>query len=185
MKDKSSNAVALALLFSAVLGVCLAQTAQHDANQGPQPAAPSNATQQLDYHPSMADLMTMMVQPRHTKLWLAGRARNWTYAAYEANELKGAFTRIGRTLPIFENTDTVAMIASTVQQPLADTAAAIKAHDADAFTAAYTRITEACNACHQAHNKGMMVMKNPDATMFPDQDFQPVDVKGAAQLSPK
>src|SRR5580700_12266425 len=133
MRDRNSNAVILALLFSTVAGVCLAQTPPPDANQAPKQAAPSNATQQLDYHPSMADLMTMMVQPRHTKLWLAGTAKNWTYAAYEANELRGAFTRIGRTLPSFENTDTVAMIAATVQPPLADAAAAIKAHDVDAF----------------------------------------------------
>ena len=37
---------------------------------------------QPDYHPSMGDLMTMAVQPRHTKLGIAGRARNWPYAAY-------------------------------------------------------------------------------------------------------
>jgi hypothetical protein len=185
MRERNSNAVILALLFSTVVGVCLAQTAPPDANQAPKPAAPSNATQQLDFHPSMADLMTMMVQPRHIKLWLAGTANNWTYAAYEANELKNAFNRIGHTLPIFENTDTLAMIGSTVQQPLADVAAAIKAHDANAFRAAYARVNEACNACHLSHNKGMMVIKIPDAAMFPDQDFQPVGVQGPAQSPPK
>jgi hypothetical protein len=35
--------------------------------------------------------MTMTVQPRHTKLGLAGREGNWPYAAYELHELQEAF----------------------------------------------------------------------------------------------
>ena len=52
----------------------------------PAPAQPAPP----DYHPSLGDLMTMAVQPRHIKLGLAGRARNWTYLAYEAGEQPGA-----------------------------------------------------------------------------------------------
>jgi hypothetical protein len=178
MRNGTSSAVTLALVFWAVVGVGRAQTVPNDADRAAQQAARSISTQQLDFHPSMADLMTMAIQPRHIKLWLAGTAKNWTYAAYEANELKNAFARIGRTLPIFENTDTVSMIASTVQQPLADIAAAIKAQDDGAFRGAYTRITAACNACHQSHNKGMIVIKIPATAMFPDQNFQPVNGTG-------
>jgi hypothetical protein len=166
--------ITLAFLSFWDVGLSVAQTAQDGAGAAP-PAAASKTTQQLDYHPSMSDLMTLTIQPRHTKLWLAGSAKNWTYAAYEASELRSAFARIGRTLPIFENTDTVAMIASTVQQPLADIVAASKAHDATAFRAAYKQLTESCNACHQSHNKGMIAIKIPDARMFPDQNFQPLD----------
>jgi hypothetical protein len=49
--------------------------------------------------------MTMTVQPRHTKLGLAGREGNWPYAAYELHELQEAFDRAvamwpkWRTLP--------------------------------------------------------------------------------------
>jgi len=35
------------------------------------------------YRPGLGDLMTTTVQPRHTKLGLAGRAQNWSYAAYD------------------------------------------------------------------------------------------------------
>src|SRR4051812_25251187 len=73
---------------------------------------------QPDYHPSLADIMTMAVQPRHTKLGLAGRARNWTYVAYEARELRGAFNRVVRTVPTFNKTDMADMVAANMKDPL-------------------------------------------------------------------
>ncbi len=39
------------------------------------------------YRPGLGDLMTMTVQPRHIKLALAGREKNWVYAAYELHQL--------------------------------------------------------------------------------------------------
>lgn len=33
--------------------------------------------------------MTMVIQPRHLKLGLVGREKNWDYAAYELRELQG------------------------------------------------------------------------------------------------
>jgi hypothetical protein len=56
------------------------------------PATPA-VTPTPDYHPSLGDLMTMAVQPRHTKLGLAGQARNWPYAQYELSELRNALAR--------------------------------------------------------------------------------------------
>ena len=47
-------------------------------------AAPANAQQ----HPAaLRDLMTAFVQPRHIKLGLAVSERNWSYAAYELDQL--------------------------------------------------------------------------------------------------
>jgi hypothetical protein len=53
------------------------------------PTAPQGAAPQA-YRPGLGDLMTMTVQPRHTKLGLAGQEKNWTYAAYELHELDAA-----------------------------------------------------------------------------------------------
>ncbi|MEO6376548.1 MAG: hypothetical protein ABIO37_00880, partial [Caulobacteraceae bacterium] len=85
----------------------------------------SAAPPQADYHPSMADMMTMAVQPRHIKLGLAGRFRNWSYAAFEASELRNAFGRIVRTIPVYSSTDTGEMINPMVKEPLAVLEAAI------------------------------------------------------------
>jgi hypothetical protein len=133
-----------------------------------QPAPP-----QPDYHPSLADLMTMAVQPRHTKLGLGGRARNWSYAAYEASELRNAFRRIARTIPVFGQTDLAGMFDANVKDPLDRIDAAVKARDGARFDAAYADLTKACNTCHQGMGKPFVVIRQPGLSPYPDQSFQP------------
>ena len=50
--------------------------------------APAQADTSSPHRPGLGDLMTMTVQPRHIKLALAGRQKNWVYAAYELHELQ-------------------------------------------------------------------------------------------------
>jgi len=147
-----------AALTAATLGLGLARA------QTPAP--------QPDYHPSMADLMTMAVQPRHTKLGLAGRARNWPYAAYEVSELKNAFARIARTVPTFNGSDTAALVSTRIKAPLDELETAIKARDGARFDTAYADVTQACNVCHRSLSHDPIVIKAPDASAFPDQDFR-------------
>ncbi len=124
-----------------------------------------------DYHPSMGDLMTMAIQPRHTKLGLAGRQKNWTYAAYELSELRNAFTRIAHTIPTYRTMDTAAMIDAMTREPLAALEQAIHGADARGFNAAYERLTSACNGCHHSQDHAMVVIKIPHGEVYPDQDF--------------
>jgi hypothetical protein len=42
--------------------------------------------QQRPYILGLGDLMTMTIEPRHTKLGLASREANWRYADYELHE---------------------------------------------------------------------------------------------------
>jgi hypothetical protein len=48
---------------------------------------------------------------------------------------------------------------------------AIKASDVRQFTEAYGRLTAGCNACHEALGQPV-VIKVPDASAFPDQEFE-------------
>jgi hypothetical protein len=57
----------------------------------------------LDFKPAMDDLMTMLIQPRHLKLYYAGQAKNWNLAAFQLNELRQLLARIGRTIPNYRN----------------------------------------------------------------------------------
>ena len=150
-----------------LLPICLALAVALGASSAPAQTAPP----QPDYHPSFGDLMTMAVQPRHTKLGLSGQARNWTYAAYEASELRNAFIRIGRTIPDYRTVNLTTMFAGSVTGPLDQVDAAIKAGDGKAFDAAYATLTTACNACHVALDHAYVVVKAPAATDFPDQVF--------------
>ncbi len=152
-----------------VLGAPCAGLAQSVSGETTAAAAPALP----DYHPSMGDLMTMAVQPRHVKLGLAGKQQNWPYASYELSELRNAFARIARTLPQYQSWDTAATVTAMTQAPFAALDQAIKARSTAQFAAAYTQLTHACNVCHQTLNHAAVVIKVPDAAMFPDQDFRP------------
>lgn len=176
---------AIALVLGAVLmaGVQLAcaQAGAEPASSGtaiappvavaPAPANPPAAAPPV-YMPSMGDLMTMAVQPRHTKLGLAGQARNWAYAAYEVSELRNAFARIARTIPLYNKADTAALVAAFVQAPLQALAEAIQTHDATQFDRKYAALTAACNACHGSQNHGSVVIRVPRQSAYPDQDLR-------------
>ena len=124
------------------------------------------------YRPGLGDLMTATVQPRHIKLGLAGREKNWTYAAYELHELQEAFERAASVWPKWRGVPIAEMIPFNTKDPIAAIAQAIKAKDADKFTASYKQLTEACDTCHQGAGRAMIVIQLPDAAAFPDQDFR-------------
>ena len=130
----------------------------------------------LDFKPGFDDLMTMMVQPRHIKLYAAGQARNWELAGFELNELRGAFRRIGQTLPMYRTYNLDNSVASIIAPSIQKVDAAIKAADSAQFTAAYGELTTACNTCHQAMEHAFLIIKTPDAAAlspYTDQDFRP------------
>jgi hypothetical protein len=155
--------IAITLLLSAP-GVGLAQGV----------AAKMDATAPPDYHPSMGDLMTMAIQPRHVKLGLAGQQKNWAYAKYELSELRNAFARIGRTIPTYQSVDTAALTAGVMGGPLNAVEQAIDANSATNFNAAYVQLTQACNICHRNRAHSVVVIKVPDTAGFQDQAFVPI-----------
>ena len=118
-------------------------------------------------------MMNIGVQPRHSKLGLAGHARNWKYSAYELRELRTAFTRIARTAPAHDGWDTKAMFDAMIMAPLKDVDDAIKAADGKAFDRTYAALTGACNACHVTMGRDYIVIKVPRASGYPNQDFEP------------
>ena len=124
------------------------------------------------YRPGLGDLMTMTVQPRHTKLGLAGQEKNWTYVAYELHELEESFERAVRVWPTYRQTNIAEMLPGTTKEPMEALATAIKAADPAKFNEAYGRLTDTCNACHQATGRPMVVIQVPKASPFPDQDFR-------------
>ena len=166
-----------ALLFAgslALAGVAIGYPALGAAP----PAAPAGGGLTiLDFKPAMDDLMTMLIQPRHMKLYYAGQQKNWTLAAFELNELGAALHRIGQTIPKYRNFSVDATVGSIFAPKLQAMDAAIKSGNAGQFTAAYADLTEACNTCHQGMEHAFLVVKVPDGQNFPDQDFRPTAAK--------
>lgn len=122
------------------------------------------------FRPGLGDLMTAFVQPRHTKLGLAGQARNWTYLAYEWGELDETFDLVEEQVPTFNKTAMKDLLAM-IKGPMADLDAAIKARDGAKFEAAYAALTDGCNNCHRTTEHAMIVIQKPSAATFPDQSF--------------
>ena len=133
-------------------------------------AVPSLATAQ--HRAALGDLMTAFVQPRHIKLGLAGSEQNWTYAAYELDQLRATFADVAELMPKYRDLSIPDMMNSTVKEPLAALDRAIQAKDKNQFSAAYRQLTESCNVCHRSYDRAAIVIQPPTVSAFPDQDFR-------------
>ncbi len=122
---------------------------------------------------TMGDMMNTLIQPRHTKLGLAGRAGNWPLAEYALVEIRQAFAGIKKAQPKFRGYPVPELVDAALGAPLDAVEAAIRQQDPKKFAAAYDRLTQGCNACHQSVDHPFVVIKPPDASAFPDQDFNP------------
>jgi len=150
------------LLFAA--GAGFSQTAQ------PETAVPSNGAA-VPYVMTMGDMMNTLVQPRHAKLGLAGRAENWPLAAYALVEIRQVFAGIIKAQPRFRGLPVAELVDAALKEPLDAVDAAIKQHDPKKFAAAYDQLTQGCNACHASVDHPFVVIKAPDAAAFTNQDF--------------
>lgn len=169
---KISHAMLLSTMM-AMMGLPLLALSQSQTPTAatPAPSALTATPTPAPYSPSMSDLMNIGVQPRHIKLWLAGKQQNWAYATYELDELRNAFTRVGRTIPVYRTLDIPTITTAFTKSSLDALDAAIKGHDSKAFNTAYRQLTDSCNACHQGAQHDMVVIKVPDTNAYADQEF--------------
>src|SRR5262249_50859021 len=124
------------------------------------------------FNPGFADLMNRLVQPRHAKLGLSAREEDWALARYGAHGLKASLANIGHWRPRLGEQSVPDMMEATTGEPIKAIEAAIEARDLGKFNAAYARLTEGCNSCHVALNHKFIVIKEPDRSLFGNQDFR-------------
>jgi hypothetical protein len=128
----------------------------------------------LEFRPRFDDQMTMLVQPRHLKLYYAGKEENWGLAGFEARELSAALRRISESIPEYRGQNLSDTVAAMALPQIDAVNEAIMAEDKDQFMDAYARLTDSCNACHVTLEHAFLVMKVPDEDApnpFPDQIF--------------
>jgi len=116
---------------------------------------------------------SMLIQPRHTKLALAGKAENWPLAGYMLKELRQGFAVVSKAVPRFKGLPVPDLVDAAVSQPITLLDYAIKLGYQRQFDEAYENLTKGCNACHATTDHAFVVIKAPDASPFPDQDFAP------------
>jgi hypothetical protein len=156
-------AFGVAILVAITIGITVSGANPLDSTQ-PSTGLPP-------YRPVTSDLMNTVIQPRHIKLWLAGKDRNWVFADYERHNMGGVFARLAAAIPTYKGASNTDLIATFVTPQLAALDAAIKAKDEGAFVEAYGSLTNACNQCHQATGHEWIVIKVPHSGSVPDQDF--------------
>ena len=166
---RNSSAAVLLLLVFAVVGMGAV------AHSQPAKKTPTPAQEAPMFLPGFDDLMTMLVQPRHIRLYYAGMAKNWELAAAEMRDLRSSFDRLARAVPNYQGSDVNASVKSLIAPQMAMVDKAIAAADAKRFLLAYGNLTGACNACHTYMEHPFIVIKNPDSPQdwaHPDQDFK-------------
>jgi hypothetical protein len=156
----------VALMF-AVIGALLANSADTAAQNAPASPAPTA------YNPGVGELMNLIVQPRHTKLWLAGHEGNWALAEYESKELRSALMTVAKARPVFRQQSVADNVEMFLGAPFRAVDDAIRDRDAAKFTDAYATVNAGCNACHTALGQSQVVIKTPEQPMYPDQEFRP------------
>lgn len=136
------------------------------------PFGDANA-QPAPFNPQMSALMNMLIQPRHTKLGLAGRAENWPLASYALRELKQGFLIVSHAVPRWKGLPVPDLVDAAMTQPITRVDISIKLRFRRQFDETYQQLTAGCNACHSTTDNAFIVIKEPDASPFPDQEFQP------------
>src|SRR5437764_14280172 len=125
------------------------------------------------FNPQLSALMNMIIQPRHAKLGLAGKAENWALAGYMFSELKLGFGVVGRAVPRWKGLPVPDLIEAAMTQTWPVLDFAIKAGEPRQFLEAYEKLTQGCNNCHGTMEHPFVVIKAPDASAWPNQEFKP------------
>lgn len=136
------------------------------------PFARSPSTTALTWSQMSLGNFMLLIQSRHAKIWYAGRSEDWALVAYEVDHVADDLTAAGmlyRDIPIelVTNADhIIARMKETARQK-----------DPAGFQAAYSDLTRACNACHEAGGVPFIRIQTPTAMPFTNQKVQSSTVK--------
>jgi hypothetical protein len=130
----------------------------------------SQERQQERYVPRFNTLM-MVTQLGHFKLWYAGAVQNWALANYELAQIRANMVDASKLYPNNSKSD-----MSEMKPPADDLDEAIKAKDSAKFAKAYSKLTAACNSCHEATGFGFIKIRDPrlspiETSPFSDESF--------------
>ncbi|MGC2166767.1 MAG: hypothetical protein WA632_12245 [Gallionella sp.] len=122
------------------------------------------------YIPPLGEIMGLS-QMRHSKLWFAGNAKNWSLAKYELGEIKEGFEDLGKYHPVFDELPIGSMAGVILDQPINDIHNAIESKNRKKFRVSFNSLTNACNACHQAARRGFIKILRPRTSPYSNQKF--------------
>jgi uncharacterized membrane protein len=120
------------------------------------------------YHPELGEQM-LTIQIRHARLWFAGKAQNWTLAAFELQEIKEAFDAVVEQNPehaIFQPQRLADILPAMTKAPVAALRDAIDHASKVEFEKAYDGLSAACSGCHRAAGNDFLIIQRPTAPIL-------------------
>jgi cytochrome c556 len=107
------------------------------------------------------DMAMVEVGHRYTELYGAGQDRNWEYAQYQLDKIGTAVDNGVERRPA--RAESARMLEGALQSARG----AVEANDPGAFDAAFTTLTQTCNACHQAERVPFVQVRPPTVRTSP------------------
>lgn len=114
------------------------------------------------FTPGLHSLM-IELQHRHATLWFAGEAQNWPLADYFLHELEELIEDIEDLHPEYHGVPVAALLAEMTRPAVDHLEEAVDRENREAFERAYDQLTVACNACHVASDRAVLVIQRPTA----------------------
>ena len=143
----------IAIATAACAAASLPVVAEDQKPANSQEQSPPNSQERF-----VRPLSDMMVatQLRHFKLWYAGIVQNWALAKYECGQIRSSIEDAKNLYPNNPSSN-MTMMAPTADE-LHD---AIKAKDSVKFSVAFSKLTAACNSCHETTGFGFIKIRVP------------------------
>ena len=132
---------------------------------------PENPQDRQDHYVPRLNTLMMVTQLGHFKLWYAGAVQNWPLANYELAQIRANIVDARKLYPDNSKSD-----MSMMTPPADELDEAIKAKDSAKFVKAYSKLTDACNSCHEATGFGFIKIRDPrlspiETSPFSDESF--------------
>lgn len=125
------------------------------------------------WKPGLGEIMGV-IQQHHAKLYYSANARNWALAEYQVGEIQEGLETAVRLYPQFKEVkELLVLLPAATKDDMENLSKAVKKKNLDEFLAAYNKLTNSCNACHNAANRGFIVIQAPTSLEFSNQEFEP------------
>jgi len=119
------------------------------------------------YKPGFGEFMSN-IQAHHSKLWFAGKSKNWKLADFEIHEIKEAIYNIQK----FQTGRKESQMIEMINPALDSVNNAIQRKNPALFRSSYSLLTNTCNNCHRETKFEFNVVKIPDSSPFSNQEFK-------------
>jgi hypothetical protein len=124
-----------------------------------------------EYYVPRLNTLMMVTQLGHFKLWYAGAVQNWPLANYELAQIRANIVDAKKLYPNKSESN-----MSMMMPPTDDLDDAIKSKDSGKFVKAFSKLTAACNSCHDATGVGFIKIRDPrlspiETSPFSDESF--------------